>query len=169
MLDNDRGDSDFLDLPDNFFNFLNNDRRQPLIGLIQQKQFDIAGQCPGDGQHLLLTARQRGAHLRAPFGKPWKMFVNAFQLPAARFCNLRQDQIFFNRQATDDPPVFGNKLNTHLRCLIGFLVMQAFTTKINLTAFQRRIIDPGDRPKRRGFTGAIAAQQRQNFTLVQLQ
>ncbi len=51
---------------------LDDHRGEALVGLVEQQHLDVARQRPGDGQHLLLAARQGHALLLAALARRGK-------------------------------------------------------------------------------------------------
>ena len=99
LLDDDGGDAQRLDRMQDAFDLVDDDRRQPLIGLVEQQQLEVAGQRAGDGQHLLLAARKRDALLLAPFGKARKALVDLLEAPAIAGRNLGEGDVLLDGQA----------------------------------------------------------------------
>src|SRR5215510_338158 len=59
LLHQDDRDVERVDLPDDLADLGRHDRREAHGGLVQQEQLRPAHEGPGDGQHLLLAARER--------------------------------------------------------------------------------------------------------------
>jgi Ca2+-binding RTX toxin-like protein len=62
---------------------LDNDRREALQRLIEQQQPRVEHQCTGQGEHLLLTARQCAAQIAPPLAQPGEEGIDRGQIPAA--------------------------------------------------------------------------------------
>src|SRR5690606_4026713 len=75
---------------------LPHDGREALRGLVQYEKTRVGHQRAADGEHLLLSARERAGQLRSPLGKAGKESVNRRERPAS--CPRGGQQIFFHRQ-----------------------------------------------------------------------
>ena len=79
---------------------LGDDRREPLERLIEQEQRPVGHQCPRDGKHLLLAAREVSAHTVAPRHERRKEIVDGPQIPSARPGGDRQ--VLLDREGGED-------------------------------------------------------------------
>ena len=59
--------------------FLHDDRGQPFIGFVEQEHLDVAGQCTGNGEHLLFAARECYALLLAPLAQTREKLVDPLE------------------------------------------------------------------------------------------
>ncbi len=73
LLDDDGGDAQRLDLGEDLFDLLDDDRGETLIGFIEEQELQVAGEGAGDGKHLLFAAREGDAFLAAAFGEEARM------------------------------------------------------------------------------------------------
>ena len=94
------------------------------------------------------------------------MAVDAVEIPAQRLLDLGQQEILLHRQAGDDAPVLGHKLNARLGGLVGFHLVDGDAVQPYLAALERRRVDPGDRPEGRGLAGPVAAEQSHDLLLL---
>src|SRR5690606_3983590 len=120
-------------------------------------------------EHLLLAAGERDRILRAALGQAGEVLVDAFELPAARFLDLRELQVLFHRQSADDAPVFGHEADTGARGLEGLHRVQRLAVEPDLAGGQVRIVDAGDRAQRRRLARAVASEQRDDLALVDVE
>ena len=106
-----------LDVGDDLLDLLDDHRREPLIGLVEEQQLELARQRPGDRQHLLLAAGKRRRLLPPPLGEAREVPVDALQRPADRLGDLREDQVLLDGQAADDAAVLRHELDAGARRL----------------------------------------------------
>src|SRR5882757_5076421 len=101
LLDNNRADApgpgNGAERPEQF---LDDDRRQPLGGLVQQQDFRIERQGATDCQHLLLAAGELVAEIAAAFLQPRKHLVDLFHGPGPGLGH--GGHVFLDRQGTED-------------------------------------------------------------------
>jgi hypothetical protein len=88
-------------------------RHQALGRLVEQDDLGLEHHRPGDGEHLLLAARQRFAGLIAPFGQDREILVDLVQqLPLAHRADAMPieagGEVFGDRQEPENPPFLGN-------------------------------------------------------------
>src|SRR5687767_5655823 len=88
---------------------LDDDRREPERGLVDEQQARIRHQPAADRQHLLFAAGQIGSGLRAPLLEDREHPIHALDRPwpaaAAKGADL---EIFLDRQTWEDLPALGN-------------------------------------------------------------
>jgi len=99
---------------DGLHHLLDDDRRQSLARLVDKQQAVVGHQRPGDGQHLLLPARQVSAgqlDQSLQVGKETKdeLFL-ALQVALAP---LGDAQVLLDAQVAKDGAVFGDKADAH--------------------------------------------------------
>jgi len=99
----------FLDVNQSLLNLIYDDRSKTLIGFIKQQNLDVASKGAGNGQHLLLAARKCDALLFAPLAKSRKQLIQTLDGPADGGGDLRQLQIFLDREAGDDAAISGTR------------------------------------------------------------
>src|SRR5262245_12072352 len=129
--DQDRGPL-LVDFRDDREDLLDQDRRQPHRGLVQEQQFRPAHQRASDRQHLLLAAGQRAAGLLAPLGEAGEQRVHPIEVGADRH-GVPTDigthlEVLEHGHAREDATAFGcladperdTQVRAHLRDVAAF-------------------------------------------------
>src|SRR6266478_2173263 len=102
--------------------FSDDQRRQALRRLVEQKHPRISHQRAPDCQHLLLTARERACQLSMALAQAWKQFVDSFDAPwpgAGGFSLPGYNQIFSNRERRKDAAALRYEAYSQVRNVFG--------------------------------------------------
>src|SRR5690606_13875931 len=83
--------------------------------------------------------------------------------------HLRQDEVLLDRQAADDAPVLGDELDADARRLEGAEAVDWLAGEPYLALLQGRVVEPGDRAERGRLAGAVPSEQRQDFSLADVE
>ncbi len=149
------------DGPERQHQFLDDDRRETLGRLVEQKHLGIERQRPADGQHLLFAAGQFVAEIGLAFGQARKHFVNLVDSPRPR---LRyRGHVFLDGERFENVALLRHPADAFARALIGTQRRDVLSLERDDAAEAPRDADDGI--DKRGFSGAVAAQQRQHLTL----
>ena len=146
---------------------LDDNRRKALGRLIQHQKPRAGAQDSGDRQHLLLAARQFGALAVEPLLEIGKQFEDLIQRQPARAHDRRQQQIFADVEAGENPALLGAKSHPHARnpvrrCPDDILVAE--TDRAGALAD-----NPHHRFQRRRLAGAVASEQRHHLAGVHIE
>ena len=83
--------------------------------------------------------------------------------------DLRQLQVFLDRQSLDDAPVFRHQADTVARRLVRFHLVQRLVIEPDFAVAKLGIVDPRHRAQRRRLAGAVAPQQGDDFALADVE
>ena len=94
---------------DGLVQLVDDQRRQTHRQLVEQQHARVAGDGPGDGQHLLLAAGHRAGHLGAPLGQAREVRERPLlDLLAAQPAVGHHLKVFLHGQVREDAPALGN-------------------------------------------------------------
>ncbi|MCY1443719.1 hypothetical protein D9M71_601460 [compost metagenome] len=159
-------------LDDGFEDLLHNDWRQPHGRLVQQQQLGPPHQCPGNGQHLLLTTRHgagqlEGALLQARKDAVHMLDIGADGVLAVTPAEGAHLEVFVHRQLGEDAPPF-----RHQRQPFADQVMpldRPMRLAVEGNAAGAGFQQPGQGLQGSGLACAVGADQRHHFTLAHRQ
>src|SRR5262245_12796450 len=147
---------------------LHDDRRQAFGGLVEEEELSPGAQDAGDGQHLLLAARQLGALAGRTVLKVGKELVDLGDGKAAVFFDFwRQQEILPNAQAGEDAPLLRAVGDAVSGNAVGFEANQFLALE-----FDRALAvgqHPHDGAHGRRLPGPVAAEQGDDFASVYLE
>ena len=110
-------------------------RRKSKRRFIKKKQRRPSHECPSDGKHLLLTARQCSGLLRVSLLEAREIVIHPIKVGGN--CSLiltrmtPQTQVFFNRHRLECSTSIRDMTNSHGRDLFGGLSIDAITAESN--------------------------------------
>lgn len=99
-------------------NIATNQGRKPLCRFVEHDEPGVGHECPGDGQHLLLTPGKSVGELIGPFGEPREKLEHRIQGPTgppARRRSSGGDQVFANGQIPEDLAALRDETDTEAR------------------------------------------------------
>jgi hypothetical protein len=154
--------------PDGLHQFLDQDGRQSLAGLVYQQDAVIGDQGAGDGQHLLLpagevTGGQAGQSLQVREEGENEVGPLLQVSPSP----LSDAEVLLHGEVGEDGPVLRDVADAHRRNLVGRAALNLLPGEDDLARARRG--QPQDGFKGGRFTGAVAAQQRGDAPLRHLQ
>ncbi len=152
---------------DGIADLLHDDRRQALGRLVEQQQLGAGAQDAGDGQHLLLAARQLGALAGRALLQVGKQLVDLVQRQPAALDLRRQHQVLPHVEAGEDAALLGAIGDALPRDAVGL-------EPDELAPVERdRALALGqhahDRAHGGGLAGAVAAEQRHHLAGVHVE
>lgn len=156
-----------VQLADRFENLLHDDRRQTQRRFVQKQQLRTAHQGAGDGEHLLLAARQCSGPLVDTLLQPREEGEDALQilveviLPDQGGAHL---QVFHHRHAAEDAAAFRRLGNLTLHDVVRRQMGDVFAAIDDLPGTGARVA--AHRHHEGGFAGAVGADQRYDLALV---
>ena len=112
-------------------------RREPLGGFVQHEQIGIGEQCPADGEHLLLAARELVAAMLEPRAEAREARERALERPraiAAHAGARGHDQVLAHGQIGEDAASLGYVGDTGPRHAFGFRAGHVASLDANLAA-----------------------------------
>ncbi len=86
-----------------------------------------------------------------------------------RRCDLRELEVLLNRQTGNDPAVFGHKLQPGAGRFPVRHLVERLVIKPDLALLEHRIARPRNRPQGRRLTRPVAAEQRQDLALANIE
>ena len=109
LLDEQHGDAvDLVDLADDVEDLVDQEGREAETGLVEHQQLRLGHQRAGDGEHLLLAARQVAGLGLGALGEAREGLEHAVDqrrhVAAVAVHGGGGDEVFLRRQVTEDPP-----------------------------------------------------------------
>ncbi|MOA13290.1 hypothetical protein D3C78_1333360 [compost metagenome] len=170
MFDQEDGHALFTQLLNDVKNLLNDDRRQPQRGLVEQQQLRLAHQCTAYRQHLLLTAGHGARALRTAFQQARKQAKHPFDALLILVTVGKETahrQVLLHRHAREYPPAFRHDRHRFAhdarRLPLGNVLIEKGDAAFAGAGFTAQ------RAEQRGFTGAVSADQSDNLALLYVQ
>jgi hypothetical protein len=159
-----------VDRADRVEDLLDQHGRQSHRRLVQQEQPGTPHEGAADGQHLLLTARQRAGHLgdallqaREQREHPLQVLGDAAVAPE----ECAHHEILADAEAIEDPAALGHVADTATDDVVGRGAGEHAILEVDraLAGDQQS----GDRLERGGLAGAVVAEQRDDLAAAHLQ
>ena len=164
LLDEQHAGAGGLDLADDRPDPGHDHRGQALGGLVHEQQTGTGPQHPGDGQHLLLPARQRGARRLAALGEHGERLVDPLQRPGPVGDLGREEQVLLHREAGVDAAVVLDPAHAGAGPLVrrhaGDVAAEEGHGAADLP------VQADQAPHQGGLAGAVAAGQRDDLALA---
>ena len=150
-----------LELGDGSADLLNDYRREPFGGFIEQQQPRAGAQYAPDRQHLLLAAGKLGALARQPLLQIREQREDLLEGQAAILDLGRQEQVLLDVQAGKNPALLGTQRNPKMGDPVRRQAyrLQAVERDRPLAAAD----DAHDRLHGRRLAGAVAAEERNHL------
>src|SRR5208282_6505162 len=135
---------------------------QAFRGLVHEDDLGLEHHRAGDGEHLLLAARERAAGLVAPLGEPREVVVDLLQellLPRAGDAVAIEagTEILQHGQQAENPPVLGHVADPEPRQAVGR--QMCCGPALEAHAPPARTDEPHDGLERRALADAVAPEE----------
>ena len=143
---------------------------EPQRRLVEQEKARAAHKRAGDGEHLLLAARERAATLGAPLaedGKDAEHALEVFVEMTGRGRGRAHLQVLQHRHAGEDAPPFRRMGDAAAHDAEGGQVGDVLAVEGDGAAGGARVA--ANRHQQRGFSRAVGADQGDDLALVHLQ
>src|SRR2546423_12942586 len=148
-------------LGDGSADLLNDYRREPLGGFIEQQQPRAGAQYAPDRQHLLLAPGKLGALAREPLLQIWEQREDLLEGQTAILDLGRQQKVLFNVKAGKNPPLLGTQRNPKMGNPVRW---QAY--RLHAVERDRALPAPDDAHDRlhgRRLAGTVATEERHHL------
>src|SRR4029077_9618356 len=153
---------------DRVADLLHDDRCQAFGGLVEEQELSPGAQDAGDGQHLLLAARQLGALAGGTVLKVGKQLVDLREGKAAvLFHSRRQQEVLPNAQTREDAPLLGAVGDAVSGNAVRLEANQFLALKFDRAFAVGQHTHDGAHGGR--LTGTVAAEQGDDFARVYLE
>ena len=139
------------------------DRREPLERLVEQKDARIEDQRPPDRQHLLLATGERVAGAPSPFAEAGEEPVDALRRPASR--PRHRGQVLLDRKRAEDRPLLRHPADARRGPRLGLEPGDLAAIEADDAGLPRRQAD--QRGEQRRLAGAVPAEHRQRLAVIQ--
>jgi hypothetical protein len=144
---------------------LHDDRRQPFQRLVEQQQPRVQHQRARHGQHLLLAARELGAHVRPALGQAREHRVDPLHVPRARACH--GSEVLLHGEGLEDVALLRHPADAGLGALEGGECRDVAARQGDAPRVPAR--DADERVDQRRLAGAVAPEQGERLARRQRQ
>ena len=160
-----------VDLPHDLEDPLDEDRRQPHRGLVEQQQLRPRHQRAADRAHLLLAAGHRPRLLLLPLGQAREELEDAVDvLLEVRLVGALERahlEVLEHGHAREEAPPLRRLRDSHLHDRVRGRVGDVLAAEADRAL--ARMVEAVDRAQRRRLAGAVRADQRDDLALVHLE
>src|SRR5215470_12879999 len=147
---------------------LDDDGREPLGRLVHDQAIRIRHQPTADGQHLLLSARERSGALAASFAQAREQRIDPFHVPAATVdAALGDHEVLLDAERGKDAPALRHEAHPAAHRLERRNLGNIRPLEQNLSAAWT--IETHDRVHQRGLADAVASEQPEDLSFLELQ
>src|SRR3972149_10349621 len=171
LLDEENSQALGVEGPDRSEDLLHDQRRQAERRLVQQEQSGASHQRAGDGQHLLLAARQRAATLMLPRLEQREERIDALQIPVESGWIIGNDgahlEMLDNCHAREDAAPLWRLHNAEPRDFMGRERSDVAALEEDAALVHARASE--DRHHQRRLAGAVAADQGDDLALMNIE
>src|SRR5262249_15872039 len=170
LLGEDDGQAGRLQAPKLLLEQLHHERRQPFGGLVEEEDGGVAHERAGDGEHLLLAARQRARALVPALLETREQPEDALPRPCAppraapRLA--RHLQVLAHGQIREDPAVLRHVADAASGHAKGRQADEILASQQDAAGARRS--DADDALERRRLAGAVAPEQAHDLALADL-
>src|SRR5436190_2515561 len=157
-----------VDLLDGLVDPLDEDRREPHPGLVEEQQPRLRHQRAPDSEHLLLAARHRARLLLLALLQPREQVVDAVQIRIdVVVAQIRPElEVLAHGHAREAAPALRPLRDAEPDDLLRSRLPQLASLEFDRPLARRR--EPGDRAQGRRLAGTVRADQRDDLALVDL-
>ena len=162
------GDPLAVEILDDLERLLHVQRGEPHGGLVHDEQPRAGQEGPGDGQHLLLTARERPPQLPAPLPQDREPLVDRLDiLPDPRPVGARvgpHEEVLVHRELGEDAAALQHRSDPRAHHLRRRVPVDGSPPEEDLTPDGMH--EPQDRLHGGGFAGGVPSQETHQFPLA---
>ena len=168
LFDEQNGEALALDLGDGAPDLLDDDRSEAFGGLVEHQEARAGAQDAGDGQHLLLAARQLAAAAREPLAQVGEERIDPLDAhPPGLGDHRRQEQVLLDREAREDRALLRAERDAEPGDALDRQADElAVLEHDRAAAFAD---DAHDRLERRGLAGAVSPEQGHDLALAHVE
>src|SRR5256885_2519717 len=168
LLDQQDGRALAVDVTNDVEDLVDEDGRQSERGLVEEQHLGLGHQPAGDGQHLLLAAREGAANLVQALPDPWEerqdvLLVTADPVPVVTPVGP-QAEIVSHAHAVEDASPLRNMTDAEAHDLVRCEARDVPASQPHLSPRRRR--QPGDRTEGGRLAGTIAADEGHDLSLL---
>ena len=150
---------------------IDDDRREPERGLVEQEQRRPRHERPADREHLLLAARERAAVLAQPLAQDREeaqhVLVGGVEVGAIARDRTAEPQVVGHREPREHAPPLGRERDPAAHDRLGRELVDRLALEPHLPARDRHEAD--DRVQQARLARAVGAQQGDDLALLDVQ
>ena len=147
---------------------LDEDRREAHRRLVEEQDLGGRHQRPPDGEHLLLTTRQRAGLLELALAQAREQLVDPRVLGREGAAVLARErphlQVLLDVHPREHPAALGALADAERHDLVRLAAVDPLAAQPDLAL--ARSEEAGDRAQRRGLAGAVGPDQRDDLALI---